>query len=86
MVKEILGYGLLEGEELEDYIRDILRIESALLAVNEEFCNMVIEAMKEVYKEREVQRCIECGKLYPASRLYKKACLKKFREYCVKEN
>ena len=77
------GYGMLEGEELHSYIIDVLKIESPVLAMNSEFCEMVIDAMYEGYKEKKVQRCINCGKLYPACRMYKKACLKKFKDKCV---
>jgi len=78
-----LGYGMLEGEELHSYIIDVLKIESPVLAMNQEFCEMVIDAMYEIYKEKKVQRCVDCGKLYPACRMYKKACLKKFKDKCV---
>ena len=77
------GYGMLEGQELVDYIYDVLRIESPIIASNKIFCEMVVEEMYEIYEERKVQRCVNCRKLYPASRMYKKACLKKFKATCV---
>lgn len=83
MIKEISGYGLLEGEELHDYIRDVLRIESPVIAESKEFCDAVIDAMYDIYEKRKVKRCSHCGRLYPASRLYNDKCMKKYSYQCV---
>ena len=83
MIKDITEYGLLEGEELNDYIRDIVRIDNYLMSFNQVFIDAVILEVQELYKERKVQRCVNCGKLYPASRLYKKTCLKRYKDHCV---
>jgi hypothetical protein len=83
MTSDIKGYGLLEGEELSEYVKDIIRIDNYLLSLNTVFIDAVVDEMYKLYEKKEVQRCAHCKKLYPASRMYQNICLKKYKAYCV---
>lgn len=85
MRRDSKEFGYLRGTELDEYIKDIIVIDTARepLKHNQDFYNDVVDEVDRLYEERNMSMCPACKRLFPAHKLYKGVCYSKdIKQYC----
>lgn len=77
MLKDCEGYGLLEGEELNSYVKDMIRIGGCKIKDTEGFCEAVLDSLYNLMNESGISRCKRCKRLFPPKNLYRGICRKR---------